>query len=189
MGAAISLANPAYLSFAGVVQLERITAHGVPGTSMPAFSKSSGGMLTDRQIEVLTQGMMALWGKPSPFAALSPISYAKTLEGNPTNGALIFSATCSHCHGADGTGSSTAKIPTGSLVDPSYLALISDQGLRSVIVAGLPGQGMPGSDQVGVHPMTDQDVTDIVAWLTEHRTQTPGQIYQQHPTLRGDRNE
>ncbi len=178
MGAAISLANPAYLSFAGAAELQSITANGIPGTLMPPFSRHSGGMLTDQQIQVLTQGMVARWGKPSPPATRSPIPYAKTLEGNATNGAQAFATTCARCHGADGTGSSTAGVPNGSLVDPSYLALISDQGLRSIVVAGQPGEGMPGSDQAGARPMSDQEVTDIVAWLAAHRTQSPGQIYQ-----------
>jgi cytochrome c oxidase cbb3-type subunit 3/ubiquinol-cytochrome c reductase cytochrome c subunit len=29
--------------------------------------------------------------------------------------------------------------------------------------------------------MTDQEVTDTVAWLASHRIATPGQVYQQHP--------
>jgi mono/diheme cytochrome c family protein len=173
MGAAISLANPAYLSFAGAANLERITANGVPGTMMPPFLQKSGGMLTEQQIDVIAQGMLRLWSKPSPLAA---IGYTGTLKGDPVNGEHAFAATCSQCHGTDGTGSSAPNIHTGSLVDPSYLALISDQGLRSIIVAGQPDEGMPGAG-----PMTDRDVTDIVAWLASHRTPTPGQPYRQHP--------
>ncbi len=190
MGAAISLANPAYLSFAGAANLERITANGVPGTMMPPFLQKSGGMLTQQQIQVITQGMIAGWGKPVAPAGLPAIGYAETLKGDSTRGASIFASACSRCHGADGNGATAAATPTGSLVDPSYLALISDQGLRSIIVAGQPGEGMPGADQAGAHPLTDQDVTDIVAWLAAHRTQAPGQIYQQHPwPTRGDSNE
>ncbi len=181
MGAAISLANPAYLSFAGAANLERVTANGVPGTLMPPFSKKAGGMLTDRQIQVLTQGMLKLWSQPSPVSGMPPIPYEKTMQGDPTKGASAFAASCSRCHGADGTGSPAANMTTGSIVDPSYLALISDQALRSIIVAGQPDEGMPGADQDGARPMTDQDVTDIVAWLAAHRTQTPGQVYPQHP--------
>jgi cytochrome c oxidase cbb3-type subunit 3/ubiquinol-cytochrome c reductase cytochrome c subunit len=181
MGAAISLANPAYLSFAGEANLERITANGVPGTLMPPFSQQAGGMLTGRQIEVLSQGMIAVWGRPSAPAGLSAFPYAGTLKGEPARGAQVFAATCSRCHGADGTGSATTGRPTGPLVDAAYLALISDQGLRSIIVAGKPDEGMPGAEQAGAHPLTDQDVTDIVAWLAAHRTQTPGQVYPQHP--------
>jgi cytochrome c oxidase cbb3-type subunit 3/ubiquinol-cytochrome c reductase cytochrome c subunit len=73
----------------------------------------------------------------------------------------------------------------GSLVEPSYLSLVSDQGLRSFIVAGHPDQGMPDwrSDLTGsaARAMTDREITDIVAWLAAHRTTTPGQHYQKHP--------
>jgi cytochrome c oxidase cbb3-type subunit 3/ubiquinol-cytochrome c reductase cytochrome c subunit len=190
MGAAISLANPVYMSFAGAVNLQRITANGVPGTLMPAFSKASGGTLTDQQIQILTQGMITLWSRPSPLTSLSPIAYATTQKGDPAHGAQLFTSSCSQCHGAEGVGSAAAKPPTGSLVDPSYLALISDQALRSLIVAGQPDQGMPGTNQLGQHPLADQDVTDIVAWLAAHRIQTPGQPYPQPPQFpTGDRNE
>ncbi len=177
MGAAISLGNPAYLAFAGTANLQRITANGVPGTLMPPFSQASGGMLTDQQIGVLTQGLASLWSRPSPAAAPSAIGYAATLKADPARGAQLFVSTCSNCHGADGTGSSATETPTGSLVDPAYLALISDQALRSIVVAGEPDEGMPGSAQAAAHPLSDQDVTDIVAWLASHRIQAPGQPY------------
>jgi cytochrome c oxidase cbb3-type subunit 3/ubiquinol-cytochrome c reductase cytochrome c subunit len=190
MGAAISLANPTYLAFAGAANLQRITANGIPGTMMPAFSQASGGMLTDQQIQILTQGMVTRWSKPSALTGLSPIAYAVTETGDPARGAHLFASTCAPCHGSDGTGSPAAKPPTGSLVDPAYLALISDQGLRSLVVAGQPDQGMPGSGQLSAHPLDDQDVTDIVAWLASHRGPIPGQPYPQPPQFRkGDRNE
>jgi cytochrome c oxidase cbb3-type subunit 3/ubiquinol-cytochrome c reductase cytochrome c subunit len=31
------------------------------------------------------------------------------------------------------------------------------------------------------HVLTDQEITDIVAWLASHRTPAPGQIYRQNP--------
>jgi cytochrome c oxidase cbb3-type subunit 3/ubiquinol-cytochrome c reductase cytochrome c subunit len=72
---------------------------------------------------------------------------------------------------------------TGSLVDPAYLALISDQGLRSLILAGQPQDGMPdwSSDMTGAgsRAMTDQEIADTVAWLASHRIATPGQPYMQ----------
>jgi cytochrome c oxidase cbb3-type subunit 3/ubiquinol-cytochrome c reductase cytochrome c subunit len=66
----------------------------------------------------------------------------------------------------------------GSIVDPTYLALITDQGLRDIVVSGLPGEGMPDwrGDATG-KTMTDQDVTDIVAWLASQRIQFPGQPF------------
>src|SRR5690349_16697163 len=49
-GAAIALNSPAYLEIADDATIRRVTAQGVPGTAMPAFAQSSGGMLTDEQI-------------------------------------------------------------------------------------------------------------------------------------------
>jgi len=155
-GAAIALANPPYLAFAGVENIERITANGVSGTMMPPFSNAAGGTLTPQQISVLAQGMIGAWGGP---AARIPIAYASTLRADPAAGQQAFASFCARCHGA-------AATHTGSLIDPAYLALISDQGLRSFIVAGhSPPDGPP--------PLTGQQVTNVVAWLGAHRTPQP----------------
>ena len=62
---------------------------------------------------------------------------------------------------------------SGSIVDPSYLALISDQTLRSTIIAGRPDLGMPDwrsdTSSPGSRSMTDQEITGVVAWLAAHR--------------------
>jgi cytochrome c oxidase cbb3-type subunit 3/ubiquinol-cytochrome c reductase cytochrome c subunit len=184
-GAAISLANPVYLGTAGLANIERVTASGVKGTMMPGFAKSAGGMLTDRQVAALAEGMMAAWAKPAEFSPQTLPAYAGTSPGVAAEGQKAFATFCARCHGTDGSGISTQEARTGSLVEPSYLSLVSDQGLRSFIVAGQPEQGMPNwrSDLTGsgARPMTDQEITDIVAWLAAHRTAAPGQPYQQHP--------
>jgi len=179
-GAAISLANPLYLSFAGPDNLQRIVSNGVPGTMMPGFAKSAGGMLTDQQINILIHGMVQNWSKPLLLNGQDLPKYAVSLPANTARGQEAFGASCASCHGADGTGSSS-KWKLGSLVDAAYLSLISDQGLRSIVVAGKQEQGMPDYRSHSGHALTDQEITDIVAWLASHRTATPGQIYQQHP--------
>jgi mono/diheme cytochrome c family protein len=184
-GAAISLANPVYLSVAGEDNLRHITANGVSGKLMPPFAKSAGGMLTDQQIGVLANGMMQQWSKPDLLAGSSIPPYKSTLAGDSVRGQQAFGTFCARCHGATGGGSAgdakngTAKI--GSIVDGSYLALISDQGLRSITIAGRPDEGMPDWRTDGTQPMTDQQITDIVAWLASKRTLNPGQPY---PTQR-----
>ena len=69
----------------------------------------------------------------------------------------------------------------GSIVDPSYLALISDQDLRSITIAGLPDRNMPDwrtdAAQPLAQPLTDQQLTDIITWLVSHRAPNPGQPY------------
>lgn len=178
-GAAISLASPLYLAFAGAPNLQRITANGVPGTMMPAFQKSAGGMLTEQQITLLTQGMIQSWGNSSVVSGPSLPGYASSLAADAAQGQKAFGVYCASCHGADAAGSGKARL--GSLVDPAYLALVSDQGLRSILVAGKGEEGMPDYRSHPGHVLTDQEITNIVAWLASHRTQTPGQIYRQNP--------
>jgi mono/diheme cytochrome c family protein len=182
-GAAISLANPVYLSVAGEDNLRQIAANGVPGKLMPPFAKSAGGMLTDQQIGVLAHGMMQQWSRPDLLAGLSAPQYRATLPGDAVRGQQIFGTFCARCHGDTGEGSAgdakSGKV--GSIVDASYLALISDQGLRSITIAGRPDEGMPDWRSDAAQPMTDQQITDIVAWLASKRTANPGQPYTTKP--------
>jgi hypothetical protein len=74
---------------------------------------------------------------------------------------------------------------TGSIVDATYLALVSDQSLRSIILAGRPDLGMPDwrSDVTGTNAraLTDQQVTDIVAWIGSHRVNQQQQTFAKQP--------
>src|SRR5207247_1246103 len=64
-GAAIGLADPVYLAIADDATIRRVTADGVPGTAMPAFAQSAGGLLTAAQIDVIVNGIRARWAKPA----------------------------------------------------------------------------------------------------------------------------
>lgn len=196
-GAALPLNNPVYLAIAGESNLRQIIANGVPGSLMPPFAQSAGGMLTDRQVAALAHGMVETWGQPGALAGLNPPPYAAAQPGDVARGQQAFTASCARCHGAAGEGIQTADHKqgsasdsiSGSIVDPSYLALISDQALRSIILAGLPGRHMPDwrtdSAQPHAQPLTDQQVTDIVAWLASHRAPNPGQPYPETNTPAG----
>ena len=178
-GAAISLANPVYLAVVGEDNLRRIAANGVSGKLMPPFARSAGGMLTDQQIGVIADGIMQHWGRQDLLVGLSIPQYRSTLAGDAARGQQAFGTFCARCHGSAGEGSAgdakTGKV--GSIVDGSYLALISDQGLRSITIAGRQDEGMPDWRSDGAQPMTDQQITDVVAWLASKRTSTPGQPY------------
>ncbi len=185
-GAAVSLANPVYLAISGEDNIQRVTSRGVPGTLMPPFGKAAGGMLTDRQVEILAHGIVATWGRPGVLAGSTPPGYTSNSPGDSARGQQAFTTFCARCHGSNGGGVNANKEgQIGSIVDPAYLALVSDQSLRTAIIAGFPEQHMPDwrSDLMGARarPMTDQEITDVVAWMAAHRTATPGQPYQQHP--------
>ena len=172
-GAAMSLANPVFLAIADDTAIRRIASNGVPGTPMPAFAQSAGGMLTEKQIDALVTGIRS-WAKPTALGDQTPPPYRAAAPGDPERGADAYRTYCSSCHGANGRGGSKA----GSIVNGSYLALVSDQQLRTIVIAGRPELGAPDwRGDVEGRPMPAQDISDVVAWLSSQRPKFPGQPY------------
>jgi cytochrome c oxidase cbb3-type subunit 3 len=173
-GAAIAIANPVYLSLAEDRTIRNVIANGVPGNAMPAFAESAGGLLTDKQIDVITQQIRARWGKPGILDGANPPAYAANFEGDRERGETVYKIYCESCHGPGGHGG-----PKGSAItNDSFLALVSDQGLRTIVITGRPELGAPDwRGDVPGKPMSDQDVTDVVAWLASRRVEDPGQPY------------
>jgi len=170
-GAAISITNPVLLQVIGEDNIKDILDHGVPGKLMPAFGTSGGGMLTEQQVGILASGLISTYGKPGSLQGQNPPPFKPTLRANVEAGQKAYTTYCASCHGASGEGNPTLK--EGSIVDQQYLALISDQELRSYVIAGASGMPDWRSDVAGhppSHPMTDQEVTDVVAWLASHRS-------------------
>jgi len=173
-GAAIALADPVYLAVVDESAMRKIIADGVRGTSMPPFVQSAGGLLTDKQIDVITSGIRSRWSRPGILEGANPPSYAAKSSGDAQRGAASYRTYCSSCHGPQGQGG-----PNGSAItNDSFLALVSDQGLRTIVIVGRPELGAPDwRGNVPGKPMSDQEVTDVVAWLASHRVQSPGQPY------------
>jgi cytochrome c oxidase cbb3-type subunit 3 len=173
-GAAIALSNPVYLAIADDAAIRKAVAKGVPGTAMPAFAESAGGMLADKQIEVITSGIRSRWNQPGILNAANPPSYAAKSPGNIAHGELAYKTYCESCHGPGGHGGAKGSSVTGG----SFLALVSDQGLRTIVITGRPELGAPDwRGNVPGKPMSEQEVTDVVAWLASQRVQNPGQPY------------
>jgi cytochrome c oxidase cbb3-type subunit III len=178
-GAALALANPIYQAIVDDDTLRNVITNGEPGTLMPAFAQSAGGMLTDAQVDALVKGIRSNWSKTDVVKGLDVPPYKTDKQGDTARGQQVFTADCARCH-SSATKPESGK--AGSVTDGSYLALASDQTLRAIIIAGRPDIGHP--DWRGVapgHPMSDQDVTDVVAWLASQRQKTPGQPYPSQP--------
>ena len=175
LGASLPLNDPTYLSWIGKRELIAITSGGVSGTSMPAFLDSSGGTLTKQQIESLIDQMLARWGRAdSTTEAQLPPYRSSTSAGDPEHGAIVYQRFCERCHGKGGQGESKG----GSIADGAYLALVSDQALRTVTVVGRKDLGMPDwRGYVPGSPMTTQEIDDVVAWMASQRKRFPGQPY------------
>jgi mono/diheme cytochrome c family protein len=163
---ALRLANPVYLAIAGDDIIRRAATSGIKNSQMPAFAKSAGGMLTDEQIEILVREIRVRWADSNAIAGTTPPPYAASKAGNPASGAAVYVAFCAGCHGPDGKG--TAK--GSSIVDGSFLALVTDQNLRTTIIAGRPDLGHPDwRHYTPGKEISPQEVTDVVAWLATHR--------------------
>lgn len=173
-GAAIALADPVYLAIVDDSTMRKVVANGVRGTSMPAFAQSAGGMLTDKQIDVITGGIFSHWARKGVLAGVNPPPYAANARGNAAQGELVYGTYCASCHGPEGRGGAKGS----AITNDSFLALASDQALRTIVITGRPELGAP--DWRGNVPgkvMTNQEITDVVAWLAEHRVENPGQPY------------
>jgi mono/diheme cytochrome c family protein len=173
-GAAIALGNPVYLAIADAAAIRKVIANGVRGTAMPAFAESAGGMLTDAQIDVITKGIRSRWSQHGILDAATAPSYPPKSAGDAQRGEVTYKNYCESCHGPGGGGGRKGS----AITDDSFLALVSDQGLRTLVITGRPELGAPDwRGNVPGRPMSDQDVTDVVAWLASQRAQNPGQPY------------
>ena len=165
LGAARPLHDPLYLTLVGTDGLRQVIAEGVPGTAMPAFAEHASGSLTDAQIDILIAGMQSRWGRPDAVqdATLPPYRHE---AGDAQRGATVYTTFCARCHGEAGRGGAQG----GSIVDPNYLALVSDQHLRTTVITGRPDRGKPDwRANVPRQPMPPQDIADVVAWLAAQR--------------------
>lgn len=172
-GPAIDLANPEYQALVDDATLRNWISNGMPGTEMAAFAQSAGGMLTDAQVDALIAGMRHGWSRPNAFAGTTLPPYAQDANGNSAHGRQVYTARCASCHQ-----SLHQKVASQDITSPDYLALVSDQALRSIVIAGRPDIGQPDSSHltsVGkpAAPLAAQDVTDVVAYLASLRTPAP----------------
>ena len=146
--------------------LRTTISKGRPGTAMSAFAQKEGGMLTDAQINAIIKGIRERWSKPDALAGATAPPYAARAAGSGEQGGAVYLTYCAYCHGTDAKGGPKA----GSVTNGAYLSLISDQGLRTIVITGRPDFGAPDwRDNVPGHPMTDQQISDVVAWLVAQR--------------------
>jgi cytochrome c oxidase cbb3-type subunit III len=193
LGAARSLNDPLYLAFVTDDAMRQAISKGRTGTNMPAFSEQAGGHLTDQQIELLVSGMRSRWSKPDDFkgvelprysvdetatpsgpsaAGTNNISAQASQTGDAPRGTATYKTYCASCHGTTGDGGSA-----GSIVDPNFLNLVSDQGLRTTVVIGRADLEKPDwRGNIPGHPMSAQEIADVVAWLAAQRQRTNAAI-------------
>jgi mono/diheme cytochrome c family protein len=178
LGAARPLNDPVYLALVPQDRLRMIIAQGVPGTAMPGFAPAAGGPLTEAQIDALVHEMRQRWSHPapSPDVPLPPYAVGAMAAngvppGDPEHGLRVYAEACASCHGADGKGGAKG----GSVVDAAYLTLVSDQALRTAVIAGRADLGkLDWRSDIPGQPLTAQQISDVVAWLVSQRQPVVG---------------
>ena len=131
----VGIGTPVYLAIADDATIRHVLEEGRPGTAMSAFAQKAGGLLTDTQVEILVRGIRS-WAKPEAFGPNKPPAYTASQPGDATRGQDVFKTFCFSCHDPNSRGAR-------AIADSSYLNLVSDQHLRTVIITGMPHLGMP----------------------------------------------
>src|SRR6185295_17681631 len=84
-------------------------------------------------------GIRSRWSRPASLAGANPPPYAATSAGDIERGEVAYQTFCQSCHGAGGHGG-----PNGSAItNDSFLALVSDQALRTIVIVGRPELSAP----------------------------------------------
>jgi mono/diheme cytochrome c family protein len=166
-GPAPRLNDPLYLAVVDKDSLYNTIKYGRPGTPMPALGQEQGGPLTDRQIGILVDGIRTHWAKPVDLKGATPPAYSvdKAPPGDAARGQVAYQRNCMMCHGFG-----KFKGTAGPVAEPHYVALASNQSLRTTMIVGRPDWGMPDwQHRIPGHPMTDQEISDVTAWLASLR--------------------
>jgi cytochrome c oxidase cbb3-type subunit III len=158
--------DPLFLAIVPDEVLHLVITEGRVGTPMTAFAKNKGGPLTRKQIDIVAKGIKQHWAAPEKGKGQPPpylLSSAKA--GDRKAGLKVFARDCAMCHGERGQGGEEA----GSINDPAFLTLVSDQALRRYIITGRPDFGMPNYVKRDDADLTSQEINDLVALLTYWR--------------------
>ena len=73
----------------------------------------------------------------------------------------MYTTFCASCHGKSAS----------PIANATYLSLVSDQYLRTIVIAGRPELGAPDwrGNVIG-RPMTSDEISAVVAWLASQRS-------------------
>jgi cytochrome c oxidase cbb3-type subunit 3 len=175
LGPAPPLNDPLFLAIVPDEELLQAIQHGRRGTPMPAFSRQAGGTISAEEVNVLAAGIKRAWKKEHKPEEDLP-AYAGTAAGSSEQiaaGAKVFARACAECHGEDGKGDPADTRPN-AIHRGAFLALISDQALRRLVITGRPDLGMPnfaGTDgrSDDFHALTSDEIEELVALLKSWR--------------------
>jgi cytochrome c oxidase cbb3-type subunit 3 len=189
MGPAPPLNDQLFLQISSDDERSEVIAAGRPGTLMPAFAESHGGTLTAAQVTILAHGLRQHWGNTTAVEVKRPRYAVRKGVGSAHSGQQLFESVCARCHGLHGDGGDA-----GPLHNASFLEQVSRQLVRRTAITGRPDLGMPdyrklGQDSPLGRPLSDDEITGIVAYVESWRTPgdaTSAPAAATHPSTRSE---
>ena len=149
LGPAIGSRN--FLESVGDHQISQLTALGIPGTEMVAYSIDWGGPMTSEEIEAVTAYLRSLEEDSEPYP-----NWQTPLVDADLDGEELYQLACSRCHGVDRTGVEDLGLDIG---ETSYTLDESDEWIADRINNGR--NEMPRFGRV----LTDEQVNMLIAYL------------------------
>jgi mono/diheme cytochrome c family protein len=165
-----AIGSKEFLESVDDTQISQLTALGVPGTEMVAYSNDLGGPLTSQEITAITTYLRSLEEE-----AFSMVNWRTPLENEALTGQELFVLACSRCHGVDAGG---VEDVGPDISQDSFTLMESDDFIIGRITEGY--KLMPRFGRT----LTDAQIASIVTYLrfgdnppqdtTTTTTTTPG---------------
>lgn len=179
LGPAPPLNDPLFLAIASDTELAKVVTHGRAGTLMPGFSHEVGGPLTDEQVQVLVRGIRTEWGRaagpsgPLPTYEVGEVTSPLSAD-HRKQAESLFARVCANCHGDQGRGLELDGRIDNAINVPAFLALMSDQALRRIIITGRSDLGMPNfAESKGrgraFQRLSKEEIQELVSLLADWR--------------------
>jgi cytochrome c oxidase cbb3-type subunit 3 len=156
----------------------QVLVHEIKGIPYQVIAKP--GSPASVEVVLDARGISPKWGPPGKPGSGLPYSREPSTEANGSSnakeiaGTAVFARACATCHGDYGQGVAQGGTLNHTINDPIFLSLCSDQVLRRYVITGRPDLGMPGFADASpgnphFQPLTDEEVTDLVALLASWR--------------------
>lgn len=136
------------------------------GVAMPAYAQTSGGPLSDAQIDQVL-AYMATWGTESVPSLPAPNLRAAVEQvpdhfGDVNQGADLYATSCYGCHGAEGRGRVPPNFPGFEYAPDTF---------RTVAASGTDHPLMPGFSVEAGGPLTEDDLVDLETYVASWSVQ------------------
>lgn len=144
--------------------LRQVTAEGIPGSVMPAWSQAEGGPLTEAEIDDIVAYVSSSIAGAEPIAPVPEyvppdIEALPEVEGDPSRGAVVYEFNCVMCHGEAGTGR------FGSPLAKSWPGNQPEVFIQQVVRRGIAGSTMPAWSTENDGPLTAEQIEDVTAYV------------------------